>query len=78
MLIKSLSPISAPRARDPPHADRMQEATVGAFLSSSGILWTIKNTRADKDMVNIGLTWSIICKIVEYKRYLIKYLLAVT
>ena len=42
-----LSPISAPRARAPPQAERRQEAMVGAVLSCSGRGAVTSSTRAD-------------------------------
>ena len=42
-----MSPISAPRAREPPQAERTQEAMVGAVLSCSGMEAVTSSTRAE-------------------------------
>ena len=45
--IVRMSPISAPRAREPPQAERTQEAMAGAVLSCSGREVVTSSTRAD-------------------------------
>ena len=60
-----MSPISAPSAREPPQAERRQEAMVGAVLSCSGRAAVTSSTRADTAAVvavdTAGILISDIC-----------------
>ena len=66
-----MSPISAPRAREPPQAERTQEAMVGAVLSCSGREVVTSSTRADTAAVVTVDTAGIMISAVGVKSFIV-------